>query len=79
MCNACVTAALQVQASRELHKRVNSGYVDLRYTSSNQEDFKYIPPPDFTRDYLKSRSDCGFQQYMAEAILKHVDLKKTGH
>ena len=31
------------------------------------------------RDFLKKDSDCKFQKYAAEAILKHVDLKKTSH
>ena len=30
-------------------------------------------------DFLKKDSDCKFQKYAAEAILKHVDLKKTSH
>lgn len=29
--------------------------------------------------FLKKDSDCKFQKYAAEAILKHVDLKKTSH
>ena len=41
--------------------------------------FNYLPPPDFSRMFLKKESDCGFQKYAAEAILKHVDLKKTSH
>lgn len=69
----------QVQASVEIHKRVNPGYVDMPYRSSNSQDFKYQPPPDFTRAFLKKDSDCAFQKYAAEAILKHVDLKKTSH
>lgn len=69
----------QVEASVQIHKRVNPGYVELPYRSSNTEQFKYIPPPDFSRNFLKKASDCGFQKFAAEAILKHVDLKKTSH
>ena len=66
-------------ASVEMHKRVNPGFVEMPYKSSNTVDYKYVPPPDFTREYLKAESDCGFQKFAAEAILKHVDLKKTSH
>ena len=69
----------QIAASQALHKRVNPGYVDIPYVSSNTLDYKYKPPPDFTREYLKADSDCKFQKYAAEAILKHVDLNKTSH
>ena len=69
----------QVAASVEMHKRVNPGYVDMPYKATNAEAFKYIAPPDFTRTYLKKKSDCDFQGFAAEAILKHVDLKKTSH
>ena len=66
-------------ASVEIHKRLNPGYVEMPYESSNTRDYKYIPPPDFTREYLKADSDCKFQKFAAEAILKHVDLNKTSH
>lgn len=69
----------KVAASKNMHKRINPGFVDMPYYSSNELAFKYQPPPDFTRDYLKSKSDCDFQGYAAEAILKHVDLNKTSH
>ena len=69
----------QVAASVEIHKRVNPGYVEMPYTASSQVDFAYKPPPDFTKAFLKKDSDCKFQKYAAEAILKHVDLKKTSH
>ena len=69
----------QVAASVEIHKRVNPGYVEMPYTASSQTDFVYKPPPDFTKAFLKKDSDCGFQKFAAEAILKHVDLKKTSH
>lgn len=69
----------QVAASVEIHKRVNPGYVEMPYTASSQTDFVYKPPPDFTKAFLKKESDCKFQKYAAEAILKHVDLKKTSH
>ena len=62
-----------------MHKRVNPGYVEMPYESSNARDFKFVPPPDFTREYLKADSDCAFQKFAAEAILKHVDLNKTSH
>ena len=45
----------------------------------SQTDFLYKPPPDFTKAFLKKKSDCDFQGFAAEAILKHVDLKKTSH
>ena len=70
---------LQKKASLEMHKRINPSYVDVPYQSNNSTDYKYTPPPDFTTAYLKKESDCGFQRYAAEAILKHVDLKKTSH
>ena len=72
-------SAEQVAASIEMHKRVNPGYVDMPYKCSSQEQFKYYPPPDFSRAYLKKKSDCDFQGFANEAILKHVDLKKTSH
>ena len=49
------------------------------WTMDNTETFKYIPAPDFSKNFLKKDSDCGFQKYAAEALLKHVDLKKTSH
>ena len=66
-------------ASVEIHKRVNPGYVEMPYTSSSSTSFAYTPPPDFTKAFLKKDSDCKFQKYAAEAILKHVDLNKTSH
>ena len=69
----------QIRASKNLHKRINPGFVDMAYKSSNQLDYKYLPAPDFTRDFLKAESDIGFQKYLTEAILKGVDLKKTSH
>lgn len=69
----------QVAASVEIHKRVNPGYVEMPYCAGSQVDFAYRPPPDFTKAFLKKDSDCAFQKYAAEAILKHVDLKKTSH
>ena len=69
----------QVAASVEIHKRVNPGYVEIPYVSSNSMAYAYTPPPDFTKAFLKKDSDCKFQKYAAEAILKHVDLKKTSH
>ena len=71
--------AEQVAASVEIHKRVNPGYVEMPYRSSNALAYEYTPPPDFTKAFLKKDSDCKFQKYAAEAILKHVDLKKTSH
>jgi len=72
-------SAEQVKASVAIHKRVNPGYVEMPYRSSSASDFLYKPPPDFTKAFLKKDSDCKFQKYAAEAILKHVDLKKTSH
>ena len=69
----------EVAASVTIHKRVNPGYVEMPYVSSNELAFVYKPPPDFTTAFLKKDSDCKFQKYAAEAILKHVDLKKTSH
>ena len=66
-------------ASVEIHKRVNPGYVEMPYVSSSQRAYEYKPPPDFTKAFLKKESDCKVQKYAAEAILKHVDLKKTSH
>jgi len=71
--------AAQVASSVEIHKRVNPGYVEMPYTATSQTDFEYKPPPDFTKAFLKKKSDCDFQGYASEAILKHVDLKKTSH
>lgn len=67
----------QVQASVQIHKRINPGYVEAPYTSTSASAFKYLPAPDFTRDHLRTSSDCRFQEYAAECILKHVDLKKA--
>lgn len=69
----------QIAASVEIHKRINPGYVDMPMVSTNTAAFKYVPPPDFTREYAKADSDCGFQKYLDAAILKHVDLKSTAH
>jgi len=69
----------EVAASVAIHKRVNPGYVETPYRATSQMAFEYKPPPDFTTAFLKKDSDCGFQKYAAEAILKHVDLKKTSH
>ena len=69
----------QEAASTEIHKRVNPGYVDMPYTATSQVDFQYKPPPDFTKAFLKKESDCAFQKYASQAILLHVDLKKTSH
>ena len=71
--------ATQVAASVEIYKRVNPGYVEMPYMSTAHTAFEYKPPPDFTKAFLKKDSDCKFQKYAAEAILKHVDLKKTSH
>ena len=68
-----------VAKSVDIHKRVNSGYVEMPYRSSSQVDYVYKPPPAFSKAFLKKDSDCAFQKYAAEAILKHVDLKKTSH
>ena len=68
-----------IEASQEIHKRINPGYVEMPYRSTNSMAFLYTPPPDFTKAFLKKDSDCKFQKYAAEAILKHVDLKKTSH
>mmetsp|Transcript_75014 Transcript_75014/g.225488 ORF Transcript_75014/g.225488 Transcript_75014/m.225488 type:complete len:157 (-) Transcript_75014:380-850(-) len=77
--NASRRSAEQIEASTSIHKRVNPGFVDLPYKSTNTEMFTYLPAPDFSKNFLKKDSDCGFQKYAAEAILKHVDLKKTSH
>lgn len=69
----------QLLMSQSLNKRVNSGYVDMPYKATSEEAFRYTTPPDFSRAYLKKKSDCDFQGYANEAILKHVDLKKTSH
>merc|ERR1719231_2112335 len=77
--NASQRSADQIEASTAIHKRVNPGYVETPYRSTNTEMYKYTPAPDFSKAFLKKDSDCGFQKYAAEAILKHVDLKKTSH
>jgi len=69
----------QIKASVEIHKRINPGYVEVPYSATTESSYAYQPAPDFTRDHLRTKSDCGFQEYMAEAIKKHVDLKKTAH
>lgn len=68
-----------VAASVEIHKRVNPGYVEMPYKASTEMQYRYLPPPDFSKAYLKKKSDCDFQGFATEAILKHVDLKKTSH
>jgi len=77
--SATTRSAEQVAASVTIHKRVNPGYVEMPYMSTSALAFEYKPPPDFTKAFLKKDSDCKFQKYAAEAILKHVDLKKTSH
>ena len=77
--NASKRSPAQKAASVEMHKRLNPGYVEMPYRSSSALDYKYTPPPDFTREYLKADSDCQFQKFASEAILKHVDLNKTSH
>lgn len=74
-----VHAMAQVAASKAMHKRINPGFVEMPYQSTNSMEYKYIPAPDFSTAYLKSKSDCDFQGFAAEAILKHVDLNKTSH
>jgi hypothetical protein len=69
----------QVAASKAIHKRINPGFVDMPYQSTNSAEYKYIPAPDFSTCYLKTKSDCDFQGFAAQAILKHVDLNKTSH
>ena len=69
----------QIKASIQIHKRINPGYVEVPYKATTELAYTYAPAPDFTRDHLRTKSDCGFQEYMAEAIKKHVDLKKTSH
>ena len=77
--NASKRSPAQKAASQEMHKRVNPGFVEMPYRSSSALDYKYTPPPDFTREYMKADSDCQFQKFASEAILKHVDLNKTSH
>ena len=67
------------EASIEIHKRVNPGYVEMPYESSNTRDFGYKPPPDFTREYLKSDSDLHFAKFAAAALSHSVPLNKTSH
>ena len=69
----------QIKASIQIHKRINPGYVEVPYKATTELAYTYAPAPDCTRDHLRTKSDCGFQEYMAEAIKKHVDLKKTSH
>jgi len=69
----------RTRASKELHKRTNPAFVDLPYRSSNEVDFKYRPPPDWSREHLKVKSDCDFQGFATIAILNNVDLNKTSH
>ena len=77
--NASKRSPAQKAASVEMHKRLNPGYVEMPYKASSAMAFVYRPPPDFTKAFLKKDSDCKFQKYAAEAILKHVDLNKTSH
>ena len=72
-------SAPHVAASVEIHKRVNPGYVEMPYRATTELAFEYKPAPGFTKAFLKKKSDCDFQGFAAEAILKHVDLKKTSH
>jgi hypothetical protein len=74
-----VHASAQVAASKAMHKRINPGFVEMPYQSTNSMEYKYIPAPDFSTTYLKCKSDCDFQGFAAAAILKHVDLNKTSH
>ena len=66
-------------ASVEIHKRVNPGYVEMPYESSNSRDYKYMAAPDFTREYLKSDSDLHFAKFAAAALSHSVPLNKTSH
>ena len=66
-------------ASVEIHKRVNPGYVEMPYESSNSRDYKYMAAPDFTREYLKSDSDLHFAKFAAAALTHSVPLNKTSH
>ena len=77
--NASKRSPAQKAASQEMHKRVNPGFVEMPYRSSSALDYKYTPPPDFTREYMKADSDCQFQKYKSKAIMMHVDLNKTSH
>ena len=51
---------------------------DALQESSNHLQFKYYPP-DFSRAFLKKKSDCDFQGFGHIAKLLHVDLNKTSH
>ena len=77
--NKSTRSPSQIAASQAIHKRVNSGYVDIPYESSNSRDFKYRFPPDFTREYLKSDSDLHFAKFAAAALKHSVPLNKTSH
>ena len=68
-----------IEASQEIHKRVNPGYVEMPYESSNTRDYKYKPPPDFTREYMKADSDLHFAKFAAAALMHSVPLNKTSH
>eukprot|EP00316_Scyphosphaera_apsteinii_P026243 CAMPEP_0119312572 /NCGR_PEP_ID=MMETSP1333-20130426/26890_1 /TAXON_ID=418940 /ORGANISM="Scyphosphaera apsteinii, Strain RCC1455" /LENGTH=138 /DNA_ID=CAMNT_0007317215 /DNA_START=40 /DNA_END=456 /DNA_ORIENTATION=+ len=72
-------SAEDVASSVNMHKRINPGFVELPWKTSNEEQFKYQAPPDFSKDYMKVPSDANFGLYLDEAIRKHVDLKKTAH
>ena len=76
---ATTRTAEQVSASVQIHKRVNPGYVDIPYQSTNELAFKYLPAPGFSKAFLKKKSDCDFQGFANTAILLHVDLNKTSH
>ena len=77
--NKSTRSPSQIAASQAIHKRVNPGYVDIPYESSNSRDFKYRFPPDFTREYLKSDSDLHFAKFAAAALKHSVPLNKTSH
>lgn len=77
--NASKRSEAEQAASIEMHKRVNPGFVEMPYKSSNTVDYKYVPPPDFTREYLKSDSDLHFAKFAAAALSHSVPLNKTSH
>lgn len=67
----------QVEESKKLHYRVNTGFSALPLVTTAASAFAYKPPPDLTQEFNRKKTD--FVSYADRAILLKVERHKTGH
>lgn len=67
----------QLEESKLLHYRVNTGFCDLPMAATTANAFAYRPAPDRTVEF--NRRKTGFVAFADEAIKLHIDRHKTGH